>query len=220
MTFTEILRAGFPGSFSGITFGQVLVILATALVCALVLCVAYRLAYRGALFSKSFAASLIGMTLITALLIMAVRTNIYLSLGTLGALSIIRFRTAVKEPTDMVFLFLSISSGIICGANLLAIALIGVVFVSVIFVAIGRMPRMRGSYIAVIRCTPAAEEEALAALRASVLSEKLKSKSLAGGIVEVTLEVTLRDNADFITAIGKMKGVESATVVKSNAEFI
>jgi uncharacterized membrane protein YhiD involved in acid resistance len=221
MTFSEMMKTAFSGAFVDLTFGQSVLIMLTALVCAALICLVYRLSYRGALFSRSFCASLFAMTLITTLLIMAIRTNIYLSLGTLGALSIVRFRTAVKEPMDMAYLFLSISAGIICGANLLGIALFGVVLIGAILYAVGHMPKMGGTYIVMVTADSKREQAITKELRDSTRSVTLKSKTLVAGEGEYAWEVALRGGDDaFMTRISTMPGVKSATMVKSNSEYI
>ena len=220
-SLADILRAAFSDAYSGLTFGQAAVILLAALLCAGMICLSYRFSFRGAMFSRSFCASLLAMSLITSLLIMAVRTNIYLSLGTLGALSIIRFRTAVKEPMDMAFLFLSISAGIVCGANLLGIALPGVLLISLVLVGISRLPRLRTPYTLVVTGDPASEDAARQLITTAVASARLKSKSVLGGSLELIFEVRLRDVADaFLGELSALPGITGATMVKSSGEYI
>lgn len=221
MTISEILKAAFVSEFVDLTLMQAVVIFLAAMTCGGIICLVYRLNYRGALFSRSFCASLFAMTLITTLLIMAVRSNIYLSLGTLGALSIVRFRTAVKEPMDMAFMFLSISAGIICGANLLGIAIAGVACVCLILFGVGRLPRMAGTYIVMVTADSGAEQRILDLLRQGTRSASLKSKTVSNGITEYAWEVSLKGGDDsFIGQIGATDGVNSAVITKSNTEYI
>lgn len=222
MSFSEILRTAFGGSYSGLSLWQIVLIVAAALVCASLVCVSYRLTFRGALYSRSFCLSLFTMCLITTLLITAVRTNIYLSLGTLGALSIIRFRTAVKEPMDIAYMFLAVSAGVICGSNLLGIALPGVFFIAALLVVIGRLPRLHGDpYILVVTCIPRAEDAVRQCVTTAVSTARLKSKSINGETMELIFEVRLGACGDaFVSELAALGGVESASMVKSAAEYL
>ena len=184
------------------------------------ICVSYRLTFRGALFSRSFCASLFTMCLITSLLIMAVRTNVYLSLGTLGALSVIRFRTAVKEPMDVAYMFLAVSAGVICGSNLLGIASPGVFFISAVLILVGRLPRLKAPYTLLVSGDPSAEAAAMACITAATAQRKLKSKSVMGGNLELILEVRLKTDDSFLTALSSIDGITSASLVKSATEYL
>lgn len=220
MTFAQMLRTAFSDAYSGLTFPQTVLIVLGALLCAVMICVSYRLTFRGALFSRSFCASLFTMCLITSLLIMAVRTNVYLSLGTLGALSVIRFRTAVKEPMDVAYMFLAVSAGVICGSNLLGIALPGVLFICAVLLLVGRLPRMRAPYTLLVSGDPSAEAAAMACITAATTQHKLKSKSVMGGHLELIFEVRLKTDDQFLTALSAIDGITSASLVKSATEYL
>lgn len=220
MTFGEMLKTAFSDAYSGLSFPQTVLIILGALVCAVMICVSYRLTFRGALFSRSFCASLFTMCLITSLLIMAVRTNVYLSLGTLGALSVIRFRTAVKEPMDVAYMFLAVSAGVICGSNLLGIALPGVLFICAVLVLVGRLPRMKTPYTLLVSGDPSAEAAAVACITAATAQRKLKSKSVMGGNMELIFEVRLKTDDSFVTALSSLDGITSAALVKSATEYL
>ena len=220
MTLAQMLKTAFSDAYSGLTFGQTVLIVLGALLCAAMICVSYRLTFRGALFSRSFCASLFTMCLITSLLIMAVRTNVYLSLGTLGALSVIRFRTAVKEPMDVAYMFLAVSAGVICGSNLLGIALPGVFFICAVLILVGRLPRLKAPYTLLVSGDPSAEAAAMACITAATAQRKLKSKSVMGGNLELILEVRLKTDDSFLTAISSIDGITSASLVKSATEYL
>lgn len=230
MTLIEILKEAFSfetsidpttGLTIGLTAGQAILIMLLAMVCGGLICLTYRLTYRGAVFSRSFCLSLFTMSLIVTLLIMAIRSNIYLSLGTLGALSIIRFRTAVKEPMDMAFLLLSISAGIICGANLLSVALLGTLFVCAILIILHFLPATGGTYIVMVTMEAKAEDKVCRLVKSATARHALKSKSHTGGVLEVTWEVCLKKGDDgFVREISHMSGVNSAVIVRSTTEYI
>ena len=220
MTLAQMLKTAFSDAYSGLTFGQTVLIVLGALLCALMICVSYRLTFRGALFSRSFCASLFTMCLITSLLIMAVRTNVYLSLGTLGALSVIRFRTAVKEPMDVAYMFLAVSAGVICGSNLLGIALPGVFFICAVLILVGRLPRLKAPYTLLVSGDPSAEAAAMACITAATTQHKLKSKSVMGGNLELIFEVRLKTDDQFLTTLSAIDGITSASLVKSATEYL
>lgn len=220
MTLGEILKTAFSDAYSGLTFAQTVIIVLGALVCAAMICVSYRLTFRGALFSRSFCASLFTMCLITTLLIMAVRTNVYLSLGTLGALSVIRFRAAVKEPMDVAYMFLAVSAGVICGSNLLGIALPGVLFICAVLILIGRLPRLQAPYTLLVTGDPTAESAVMACITAATARRKLKSKSVMGGNMELIFEVRLKADDAFVADLSKIPGITSASLVKSATEYL
>lgn len=220
MTLGELLKLAFSDSYSGLSFAQTVLIVIGAVLCAVMICVSYRLTFKGALFSRSFCASLFTMCLITSVLIMAVRTNIYLSLGTLGALSVIRFRTAVKEPMDIAYMFLAVSAGVICGSNLLGIALPGVLFICAVLVLAGRLPRLRTPYILLVTGDPSAEADAMACITAATATRKLKSKSVMGGNLELIFEVRLKAGDAFLTELSAIDGITSVSLVKSATEYL
>ncbi len=220
----DVLKTAFTGCFVDLSPAQVLLILITSALCGALICLIYRLSYRGAVFSRSFCLSLFAMTLVTTLLIMAIRSNIMLSLGTLGALSIIRFRTAIKEPMDMAFLFLGISAGIICGANMLGIAVIGVVLVSLVLLVINRLPHTAGSYMLIVNTSGAEEADILACISEGTRRAKLKSRSVTGGdtpTAEYIWEISLPKEGDAVVSrLATIPGVTQVSCVKSNSEYI
>ncbi len=230
MNLLDIIQTAFLGSFIELSLAQILLILATSVFLGGLICLVYRLSYRGALFSRSFCVSLFAMTLVTTLLFIAIRNNILLSLGTLGALSVIRFRTAIKEPMDMAFLFLGISTGIICGANMLGIALVGVILVGGILLAVNRLPHTSGSYLLLVNTDGVEEAALLACVNEGTRRAKLKSRSATGAAgktddVQPTCEYIwevhlVKDDDSVVSRIAALPGVTHVSCVKSNAEYI
>ena len=230
MTLIEILKEAFSfhitidpttGLLIGLTLGQCMLIMAVAMVCATIICLTYRLTYRGAVLSRSFTLSLFTMSLVVALLIMTIRSNIYLSLGTLGALSIIRFRTAVKEPMDMAFLLFSISVGIICGANLLSFAILGTLLLCLILIVAHFLPSTSGTYMLMVTGDVEVEAEVAAIVKANTARATVKSKSHIGGALEMTWEVALKGKNDgFVEEISALEGVGRVALVRSSTEYV
>ena len=223
-TFNDIINSGLFGNFGGdsnLKFGGYLLIMGISLLLGLLICVVYRLSYRGVLFSSSFCISLLAMEVITTLIIVSVTSNVILSLGMVGALSIVRFRTAIKDPLDIAFLYYAICSGIMCGAGLLDIAAIGVVLVGVILFVASRLPAASDSYILMITVNAEDEEPVVKYIKKNTKKAMLKSKALVGTSAELSLEVTLdAGSTKFMNKLNQYPGVSSVTIVKSTGEYV
>lgn len=185
-------------------------VLGTALLCALILYIVYKFFYRGAVYSENYGLLIIMSTMTVAFIIMTISSNIVLSLGMVGALSIVRFRTAVKDPLDVGFLFLAIGAGLTAGAGLFFIALIGTVAISLVFMVMFLLGKSAMSYLLVVRCNTAAEEEVAEVL--STLKSKLKSKSSDGQTTELTYTVRIKKE-DVVAEMLEIEGVENALLV-------
>ena len=182
----------------------------------------YKKCYAGVMYSASFGVTLIALCMITALLILAVTSNVVLSLGMVGALSIVRFRTAVKEPQDIVFLFWSIAAGIVLAAGFLPLAVIGSLFIGVILLIFSRHKGYEKPYILVVHCADASVEKGMCAfLEDRVGKLVLKSKSVAPGCVELNYEVRLKDEkTEFINELAEMSGVSHTVMVSYNGDYM
>ena len=174
------------------------------------------------MYSSSFGVTLIALTMITSQVILAVTSNVVLSLGMVGALSIVRFRTAIKEPMDIAFLFWSIAAGIILAAGIIPLAVIGSVIIGLILLFIVNRKSHKNPYIIVLSCTNhEAETQAMQYLNAQVERCVVKSKSAQNGVVELNMEVRLKDdNTDFINVLDAMNGVNSAVLVSYNGDYM
>lgn len=175
--------------------------------------------YGGVVFSSSFATTLVGMTVLTTMLTLAISSNIVISLGMVGALSIVRYRTAIKDPMDLLYLFWSISVGITLGAGLYALAII-TIFVMILVIHIFYNRRKQGAiFILVAHYTlPLAGDEILRILRK--MRVQLKSKTIRGELTEMTVEVLCRNNNTlFLEQIQALEGVEDVTLIQYNGEY-
>ena len=222
ITFNDIFKSSFLENAT--SFGVVDFVIAMALAFALGLFIfwVYRNTYNGVMYSASFGVSLMAMTMITTLVILAVTSNVVLSLGMVGALSIVRFRTAIKEPMDIAYLFWAIAAGIVLGAGLIPLAVFGSVFVGVIlWIFVNRKTSDR-PYIMIINCSGGeAEKLALAKVEEFVKKQALKSKTVSKGGIEMTLEVRLKgDDSQFVNEISEIEGVESAVLVSYNGDYM
>ena len=182
----------------------------------------YKKTYAGVMYSASFGATLVALTMITSMTILAVTSNVVLSLGMVGALSIVRFRTAIKEPMDIAFLFWSIAAGIVLAAGMIPLAVFGSVVIGVVLLFFVNRKAVSNPFIAVVSCADAeAEKRAVQFLGAHVEKASVKSKTAQSGNIEFTCEVRLKgDDTAFITALSEMEGVNSAVLVSYNGDYM
>lgn len=174
------------------------------------------------MFSSSFGVTLVALTMITTVVILAVTSNVVLSLGMVGALSIVRFRTAIKEPLDIAFLFWSITVGIVLAAGMIPLAVIGSVIIGVILLVFVNKKSHTNPYIVVLSCTDHdSEMMAKEFLSKETVRSAVKSKTAVKGNIELNMEIRLKDdNTDFINILSEMKGVNSAVLVSYNGDYM
>ncbi len=178
----------------------------------------YRKTFRGVVYSYNYNVSFVLMTMITALIIMTISTNIVLSLGMVGALSIVRFRTAVKDPLDIVYMFWAISAGIASGAKMYPLALGGSVIIGLTLWWLSKRKVREQAYLLIIRHTDEATGELRVQLRK--LNTKLKSKTVRKDFTELTVEVLLRDdNTAFVNTISEIDGVHDASLINYTGDY-
>ena len=182
----------------------------------------YRLTFSGVIYSKTFNMSLVMLTMVSAMVILFMSNNLKLSLGMVGALSIVRFRTAIKEPLDIAFLFWAIAAGIVLAAGMIPLAVFGSVLIGVIILVFANHKAHVNPYIVVLSCDgKAAEDRALALLKEKTVKCVCKSKTARAGQVELNLEVRLpSDDTDFVNELSALEGVQSAVLVSYNGEYM
>lgn len=174
------------------------------------------------MYSSSFGTTLIALTMITTVVILAVTSNVVLSLGMVGALSIVPFRTAIKEPLDIAFLFWSIAVGIVLAAGMIPLAVIGSVIIGVILLIFVNKKSYCNPYIVVLSCkNHETEKKATEYLEKQVQKCVVKSKTAQKGLIELNMEIRMKDdNTDFINVLSDMEGVNSAVLVSYNGEYM
>ncbi len=222
MTFSDIFKSSFLENVTGVSILDMTLALVLAFGLGLFIFLIYKKTFSGVMYSSSFAVTLVALTMITTLVILAVTSNVVLSLGMVGALSIVRFRTAIKEPLDIAFLFWSIAVGIVLAAGMIPLAVIGSVVIGLILlVFVNRKPHVH-PYIVVLQCDGSeSERRARAFLDSQVSRCAVKSKTAQKGGVELDLEVRLKDdNTDFVNALADLDGVESAVLVSYNGDYM
>ncbi|MDR1928359.1 MAG: DUF4956 domain-containing protein [Oscillospiraceae bacterium] len=205
---------------ASLTAGDMLLSLAASFVIGLVILLVYRLTFKGVIFSKNFAFSLVLLGMITALVIRTISSNLALSLGMVGALSIVRFRTAIKDPTDTVFMFWAIANGIITGAGLYFIAGIATVTMGVLYILIGYLMQKRSEpYLLVLRYDAEYEKNITWVLR-RLQKYRIKSKTVSGTSVELALEITLTERAnEIVNQANTLEGIQHVSLVSYESEF-
>ena len=222
MTFQDIFKSSFLENVTGVNLVDMAIALALAFGLGLFIFFVYKKTFSGVMYSSSFGVTLIAMTMITAVVILAVTSNVVLSLGMVGALSIVRFRTAIKEPLDIAFLFWSIAVGIVLAAGLIPLAVIGsAVIGAVLLIFVNRKSHVN-PYILVLRCDgEESEKAAMDRLNGAVRRCVVKSKCVRKEGVELDLEVRLNaEDTGFVTALAALPGVESAALVSYNGDYL
>ena len=180
----------------------------------------YRANFRGVMFSNSFGLTLVMMTLITTPVVMCIRQSVALSMGMVGALSIVRFRTAVKDPLDTAYMFWALTMGILLGAGQFFLAAVAAVGIAVLLFIITRVTlKSADCYLLVVRCKPGADAAALQALK-GIKYQKMKSKTASRSSVEMTLEVRVDKQDALLNRILAVEGVEDATLVAYQSETV
>ena len=222
MTFNDIFKSSFLENVNSISLLDMGVALILAFLLGLFIFMIYKKTFSGVMYSSSFGVTLIALTMITTLVILAVTSNVVLSLGMVGALSIVRFRTAIKEPLDIAFLFWSIAVGIVLAAGMIPLAVIGSVVIGLMLLVFANKKSHVNPYIVVIRCADhASETNAMEFLKNQTQRCTVKSKTAQKGEVELNLEIRLKeDNTDFINDLAEMNGVYSAVLVSYNGDYM
>ena len=222
MNFNDIFKSSFLENVTSVSLLDMVLALVLAFGLGLFIFLVYKKTYTGVMYSSSFGVTLLALTMITTLVILAVTSNVVLSLGMVGALSIVRFRTAIKEPLDIAFLFWAIAAGIVLAAGLIPLAVIGSVVIGIILLVFVNRKSHSDPYIVVIQCDGQASETAARDFLAqNTLRCVVKSKTARPGAVELDLEVRLKDgNTDFVNTLAGLPGVHSAVLVSYNGDYM
>ena len=222
MNFSDVFKSSFLDSVTEFSILDTVLALAVALLIGLFIFIVYKKTLTGVMYSSGFALTLIGLSLVTTLVIIAVTSNVVLSLGMVGALSIVRFRTAIKEPVEIVFLFWSLAVGIVVGAGMIPLAIIGSVIIGIILLLFANRKISNNPYILVLNCKEEkAEENVLNILEKSVEHYIIKSKTINVSGIEMICELRTKDaTTTFVNRIHDIEDVESATLVSYNGEYM
>ncbi|HTG68874.1 MAG TPA: hypothetical protein VL921_06410 [Candidatus Udaeobacter sp.] len=221
--FTDILKNSVLENFaSDISLSKILITLGVAFLLGFFIFLLYKRIFSGVLYSKSFNVSLIGMTMITAVVIIAINSNLVLSLGMVGALSIVRFRTPIKDPTDLIFLFWAAVAGIVTGAGFFLLAVIGSVVVGLILFFFVKGGSVETPYLLVVNCESDATEQLVHKQVGTLVKRyNVKQKTVTQGNIEMTLEIRLRDETGrFVNQLTELAGVRNAVLISYSGDYV
>ncbi|MGK0468292.1 DUF4956 domain-containing protein [Clostridium sp.] len=222
-SLSDIFKSNFLDNATSISLVDGALALGLAFCIGLFIYTVYKKTFKGVMYSKSFSTSLIALCMITSLVILAVTSNVILSLGMVGALSIVRFRTAIKDPMDIAYLFWAIAVGIVLGAGLIPLAIVGSLFIGLILVIFTNKSNSDNPYILIISCDDeAVEDNVLKIIGDKVKKYVIKSKTVTGGTgVEFTIEIRLKTmETSFVNEISREDGVNSAVLVSYNGDYM
>ncbi|EGT3606511.1 DUF4956 domain-containing protein [Clostridium perfringens] len=223
VNFSDIFKSSFVDKMTSISFLDMFIAMILSFAVGLFIMQVYKKTFKGVMYSSTFAMSLLALTLITTLIILGVTSNVVLSLGMVGALSIVRFRSAIKEPMDIAFLFWSISEGIVLGAGLIPLAILGAVFIGIVMVLFANKKTTDNPYILVVNCkNDISENSVLNILSKNVNKYCVKSKTISpSNGIEMTIEVKLKNiTTSFINEVSKIEGVSNAVLVSYNGDYM
>ena len=222
MSFNDIFKSSYLENVTSVGVIDMSIALILAFCLGMFIFYTYKKTYSGVMYSSNFGVTLVALTMISTLVIMAVTSNVVLSLGMVGALSIVRFRTAIKEPLDIAFLFWSIAAGIVLAAGMIPLAVIGSVAIGVILVIFANKKSYNNPYIIVLQCdNQKNEKKAIEYLEKQVERSVIKSKTVQKDLIELNIDIRMKeDNTDFVNTLADMQGVKSAVLVSYNGDYM
>ena len=221
LSIKDILKKSFLEGFSAndINLKTVVVAMLITAMIAVYIFVVYKLMCRKTFYSKNFNISLVGVALITAAIIITIQSSIVVSLGMVGALSIVRFRTAIKDPLDLMFLFWSISTGIICGAGFAEYAVVLAVAVTVLALILDRLPIARTPMIVIVNADNMDKEKPiLEAVKENAKNYTVKARSVSASSLDMTIEVNTKDVSALIQSVAAINGVSNVSALAHDGE--
>jgi len=222
MNFSDIFKSSFLEDVGSVTMLDMALAMTVSFMLGVFIFFVYKTTFHGVMYSAGFGVTLIGLCMVTTLVILAVTSNVVLSLGMVGALSIVRFRTAIKEPLDIVFLFWSIAAGIVLAAGMIGLSVCGSLFIGLVLLVFVNRKSVTMPYVMVLRCTDSVVEKmAVSYLRSKVKKCVLKGKSVRGSETELNFEVRLKnEDTDFVSELASMEGMLSAVLVSYNGDYM
>lgn len=222
-SFSDIIKNSILENFSSnISISSIIITLSVAFLIGLFIFILYKRVFSGVLYSKSFNVSLIGMVMVTAVVIIAVNSNLVLSLGMVGALSIVRFRTPIKDPTDLVFLFWAAAAGIVTGAGFYSLAAIGSAIIGLVLFLFIKSTSTESPYLLLVNCDSDESEQLVhTQMKQLVKRYNVKQKNITPQNIEMTLEVRLREGeGQFVNQICELGGVKNAVLISYNGDYV
>lgn len=222
MSFNDVFKSSFLENVTGVSIFDMVLAMLLAFAMGMLIFIVYKKTYNGVMYSAGFGVTLVALTMISTFVILAVTSNVVLSLGMVGALSIVRFRTAIKEPLDIAFLFWSIATGIVLAAGLIPLAVFGSIVIAIMLLIFANRQSYDNPYIAVISCEDQKSEKDIDDfLGKSVKKKVIKSKTVAKGNIELNYEIRLKgEDTSFVNQLTDIVGVKNAILVSYNGEYM
>lgn len=218
-TFSDIFKKSFLEETGGLTLNDFLLSMLAAFLCSMIVYTVYRNFYKGVVYNNNFNILLMMTGLVTCFVVIVISSNVVLSLGMVGALSIVRYRAAIKDPLDVGFLFWTVAIGVTCGAGLYLISIMATFFIAIIYILLVRIRNRRHQYLLIIKYHNAASENVQDKL--STLKKVLKNKTTVKNYTELTYEIRLSgENTDFVSNLSDLEGVSSAVLVEFSGDYL
>ncbi len=219
--FKDLLTTHVFANITSISVPDVFISMATALLLGMFICLIYKNAFSGVMYSYNFSLSLIALTMISTMIVMVVTSNILLSVGMVGSLSIVRFRTVVKEPLDIIYLFWAITTGVVIAGGMYVLAVLGDLIVGLTLYVLSNKRRPNPPYILILRCTEESEDSSIDFIKSKVSKMVTKGKTIQDNIVEYQLEIKLnKGDTKFINELNKKNGVKNTSLISYNGEYL
>ena len=218
MTFSDIFKKGFIQETGNLTIQGFVMAMLASFICGMIVYTVYRMFFKGVIYNNNFNILLVLTSMVTCFIVIVISSNVVLSLGMVGALSIVRYRTAVKEPLDVGFLFWTVAVGVTCGAGLYIISLLGTIFIAIIYIMLVKIRNQKRVYLLIVKYANEAGE----AVRREIepLKKVMKNKTTVKGYTELTYEVRINtDNTAFVTRLSEIEGVENAVIVEFTGDY-
>lgn len=222
MTFGDIFTSSFLENITAITILDMVLAMALSFALGLFIFFIYKKTYAGVMYSSTFGVTLVALTMISTFVILAVTSNVVLSLGMVGALSIVRFRTAIKEPLDIAFLFWAIGVGIVLAAGMIPLAVFASILIGIVILVFANRQSHITPFILVVQCVDQETEKAVIDfLGKNTKKCVVKSKSVQKGNIELNIEIRLNsEDTSFVNELSDMNGVRSAVLVSYNGDYM
>ena len=222
MTFGDIFTSSFLENVTAITILDMILAMALSFALGLFIFFIYKKTYAGVMYSSTFGVTLVALTMISTFVILAVTSNVVLSLGMVGALSIVRFRTAIKEPLDIAFLFWAIGVGIVLAAGMIPLAVFASILIGIVILVFANRQSHITPFILVVQCVDQETEKAVIDfLEKNTKKYTIKSKSVQKGNIELNIEIRLNsEDTSFVNELSDMNGVGSAVLVSYNGDYM
>lgn len=216
--FSDIFKKSFLQETGNLTTASFIMSMLAAFLCGMIVYLLYRYFYKGVIYNNNFNILLVMTAMVTCFVVIVISSNVVLSLGMVGALSIVRFRTAIKDPLDVGFLFWTVAVGITCGAGLYIISLAATILISAVYILLIKVRNRKRVYLLVIKYRNDVHEEVMKEI--AFLHKVLKNRTTTNNMTEMTYEIRMNENnTSFVLALSEIEGVEFATVVEFTGDY-